>query len=531
MSSLNQTYPKIAEIENQLKALYERHKTEYREEIEAQGLEWEDEKSNDPWKGPFNYNCVEFRDEFGSLVEENSAKGKQARILVWREADSSMPATKQALSTKDKDHPNWRYYCPLHPVSRKPCPHPKSGWKFAYADDADSPERRSFISLDRDGRIVWGSDELKVPQLKRFLHEVETNVGKSVFTDYSDGEKQTSAMFGKSGVFLAPKHADFVSRFIQHAARQDSTIVDCFGGSGSTAHAVIRLNRDDKGTRKFVLAEVGEYFNTVLKPRVLKALYSRDWRSGKPISREGISSFVKTLCLESYEDTLNNLDLRRSDDQQTLLEHAESQGADKFKEQYTLRYMLDVESRESASLLNIDWFTDPTNYRLKVKIPGSDESREAVIDLQETFNYLIGLKIQHISAPHILTAGFERDSEGRLRLKGRLKEITGTAASPRESSSSWWFRTVTGTTLDKRKILVIWRKRPGGETPEGLEKDNLVLDEWFVKMGYSSKDSEFDLIYVNGTNNLENLKTSDDLWKVRLIEEDFKRLMFEEAEA
>ena len=46
------------------------------------------------------------------------------------------------------------------------------------------------------------------------------------------------------------------------------------------------------------------------------------------------------------------------------------------------------------------------------------------------------------------------------------------------------------------------------------------------KTGYSSKDNEFDLIYVNGGNDLENLKTPDDTWKVRLIEEDFQRLMF-----
>ena len=58
------------------------------------------------------------------------------------------------------------------------------------------------------------------------------------------------------------------------------------------------------------------------------------------------------------------------------------------------------------------------------------------------------------------------------------------------------------------------------------EEDNVVLDEWFTRQGYSSKDSEFDLIYVNGGNNLENLKAPDDTWKVRLIEEDFHRLMF-----
>jgi len=81
---------------------------------------------------------------------------------------------------------------------------------------------------------------------------------------------------------------------------------------------------------------------------------------------------------------------------------------------------------------------------------------------------------------------------------------------------------VSCTTPDVRRALVIWRKL----TAEP-EQDNLVLDERFSKQGYSAKDSEFDLIYVNGGNNLENLKAPDDTWKVRLIEEVFLRLMFE----
>ena len=125
--------------------------------------------------------------------------------------------------------------------------------------------------------------------------------------------------------------------------------------------------------------------------------------------------------------------------------------------------------------------------------------------------------MKHIAAPQSFSAAFERDSEKRLRLSsksgGRLKQ---------DAAGPYWFRTVTGTTPDGRKALIIWRKLTGEP-----EEDNLVLDEWFTKQGYSAKDSEFDLIYVNGGNNLANLKTPDDLWKVRLIEEDFHRLMFE----
>ena len=175
--------------------------------------------------------------------------------------------------------------------------------------------------------------------------------------------------------------------------------------------------------------------------------------------------------------------------------------------------MLDVETRGSQSLLNVPSFQDPTAYKLKVKRPSSDESRETNVDLLETFNWLIGLTVVHITTPVSFDVAFERDGEKRLRIKGRLKP---------DAEGPWWFRTVTGTTPDGRRTLIIWRKLTGDP-----EKDNLVLDEWFTRQGYSTKDYEFQLIYVNGGNNLENLKVPDDTWKVRLIEEDFHRLMFD----
>ena len=309
-------------------------------------------------------------------------------------------------------------------------------------------------------------------------------------------------------------------------------VLDPFGGSGTTGHAVINLNREDDGRRKFILVEMGDYFDTVLLPRIKKVTFTPEWKDGKPKrpatpeEAERSPRIVKVVRLESYEDTLNNLETRRTQGQQSLLDHPDAQGPDGLREQYLLRYLLDVETRGSQSLLNVAAFADPTAYQLKVKRPGTDESRLVKIDLLETFNWLIGLTVRHIAAPRTYGAAFERDLEKRLRLQGRLRELD---ASPTpqpppaggEAGRHWWFRTVTGATPDGRKTLIIWRKLTGD-----AERDNLVLDEWFKKQGYSSQDSEFDLIYVNGGNNLENLKAPDDLWKVRLIEEDFHRLMF-----
>jgi len=250
-----------------------------------------------------------------------------------------------------------------------------------------------------------------------------------------------------------------------------------------------------------------------------KIIFTPEWKDGKPKrlatpqEAERSPGIVKVLCLESYEDTLNNLEIRRTATQQTLLDETKTRGSNGLREQYMLRYMLDVETRGSPSLLNVQAFQDPTAYKLKVKRPGSDESREVNVDLLETFNWLIGLSVQHITAPQAFAAEFERDSEKRLRLKDRLRQ---------DSAGPWWFRTVTGATPDGRRTLVIWRKLTGEP-----EQDNLVLDEWFGRLGYSTKDFKFALIYVNGDNNLENLRGADQTWKVRLIEQDFHRLMFD----
>jgi adenine-specific DNA-methyltransferase len=73
----------------------------------------------------------------------------------------------------------------------------------------------------------------------------------------------------------------------------------------------------------------------------------------------------------------------------------------------------------------------------------------------------------------------------------------------------------------REKVLIVWRKLTGD-----IEQDNLMLDEWFQKNRISTRDFEFDTIYVNGSNNLPNLKLDDENWKVRLIEEEFMKRMW-----
>jgi adenine-specific DNA-methyltransferase len=406
---------------------------------------------------------------------------------------------------------------------------PKVSEAIVLPTDADGSERVWSLGIERACREVSSDTEARRKngewQVYRKYRPNEEGALPGTWWDdakYSateSGTKVISDLFGERELFSYPKSIHLVEDCLRVLdSRPGSLNLDYFAGSGTTGHAVINLNREDGGRRKFILVEMGNYFDTVLLPRIKKVTFTPEWKDGKPKrtatceEAERGPRIVKVVRLESYEDALNNLETRRTETQKLLMDHTEAQGADGLREQYILRYMLNVETRGSQSLLNVQAFADPAAYRLKVKRHGSDESRDVNVDLLETFNWLIGLTVKHIAASQSFSAAFERDSEKRLRLTSRLKQ---------DPTGPYWFRTVTGTTPDSRKALIIWRKLTGEP-----EQDNLVLDEWFTKQGYSPRDSEFDLIYVNGGNNLENLKTPDDLWKVRLIEEDFHRLMF-----
>ena len=351
------------------------------------------------------------------------------------------------------------------------------------------------------------------------------DLGKFGWGTNEDANDELHQLLGEQYAVSYPKPSKLLTLLLVSSRHKEGYWIDYFAGSGSTGHAVINLNREDSGKRKYLLVEMGDYFDTVLKPRMAKVVYSKNWKDGKPIDRNGRSHCFKYLRLESYEDTLNNLCLDENPERNKAIA-----ANDTLEEDYMLHYLLDVETKGSQSLLNIDAFADPTAYTLDIKKPGSDEVITRNVDLIETFNFLIGLRVAHIAVPQSFNADFKRtrdpdlpeDQHTKLVVNGRVKQ---------DPEGLWWFRKVEGwVPMDaanpnngqREKVLIVWRKLTGD-----LEKDNLMLDEWFQKNRISTRDFEFDTIYVNGSNNLPNLKLDDENWKVRLIEEDFMKRMWD----
>lgn len=302
---LNPEYPRLIDVEREIKALFDQHKEEFKKELEEAGVEYE--KNLDPWKGLYNYDRVEYRDENGKLVTEIEAKMCSAKLWVWREDNIAQGAAKGQLKedTKDASHPNFRYYTPLHPngMALDASKIPTTGWRYPY-----KPLKGyslSFEELNQDHRIVWGvTNSDRVPQVKRFLHEVETNVGKSVVVDYSDGEKEVRNLFGISKLFPNPKPTTLISRFIEQTTEPKDWVMDFFAGSGTSGHAVLALEQ----SRRFVLTEMGGYFDAVTKPRIARLMFSPHWKNGAPGAAHRRRHIVKVQRFEQYEDVVNNLD-------------------------------------------------------------------------------------------------------------------------------------------------------------------------------------------------------------------------------
>ena len=524
----NSTFESIETVEKRIKSLYKAHKEAHIAAESNRGLSKEEAQNSDPWKGIYPYTNAEYRSKQGAYVPSHQAKEVDADLWVWRKVEPSMPSGKQAASTKDPKSDNYRHYQVTNPENKKVYSPPKRGWAFPLMTLGTRPSFQKYLE---DNRIWFG--ESGVPQQKYFLHEVGLVVSTSILRQYANGEPELEKVIGSKGLVSNPKPPRLIQTLLQQTTKDDELVLDFFAGSGTTAQAVHAQNRFDGGHRKYVLIESEKYFSNVLMPRVMKTAYGENWTMGG-VSNEvdansGISHSFKYLELEAYEDTLQNLELSLKTHQRMLMSNNSAEGQTESERAYLLKYSLDLETRNSPSLLNIEMFSDPENYRLKVRSATGDETRNTKIDLLETFNFLLGLRVEHIAVPIHFDAKFSQSEFGRWQ-----------ADVKRVDDGRWWFRTVYGTNPNGQEVLVVWRNMPPvlAEEEDGLIKDNAVLDAVLIeKLNIrltASEDDEVDILYVNGDNNISiprNRKGEPmEEARLQLIEEAFHELMFAGAE-
>lgn len=165
----------------------------------------------------------------------------------------------------DDGNPNWPGgggpdYDIIHPVTKKPCKKPASGWRH---------QQDEMNKLIQAGRVAFKKDHKGIPRLITYLHEMETEVQKSVITRSGQRAVETlEAVLGK-GAFKNPKDPEMLAELFNLVTWYDknSTILDPYAGSGTSGHAVLAMNAEDGGNRSFVLIEGGDPSPSAKIPR------------------------------------------------------------------------------------------------------------------------------------------------------------------------------------------------------------------------------------------------------------------------
>ena len=349
----------------------------------------------------------------------------------------------------------WKLLESTHHNEKEVWPINSNGEEMTWGYGIETLEEKLALSelsatIDADGNFRI--------RFKRYLNEEGTLPttwwGSKEYSATAHGTRFLTNMLGDALAFLFPKSIHLVEDCLRVSSLgKDDTVLDYFGGSGTTAHAVINLNRQDNGKRKYILIEMAEYFNTVLQPRVKKAVYAERWKDSKPVSRENhLSHMFKYQRIESYEDALNNIEFTESDN-------------DLLADEHQLSYLLGQETRESPTYLNVAELKAPFSYQLE--IVKDMQIHKQPIDLPETFNYLLGLSVK--------SRRCYQDEGGRYLV----------------------YRGIVG----RKEVVIIWRETEGWKEKD-FERDYCFIEEQGIA-------KEVDSVYVNTGSLVPDAKTLD----------------------
>ena len=175
----------------------------------------------------------------------------------------------------DDGRENRPRYPILHPVTQQPCAVPSTGWRW------EEDTTKAALAEDPP-RIHFGKDHTTIPNRKSYLFEIDEEPMMSVF--YKDGRAATlevEAILG-AGAFPFPKDSEVIADLVGMVVEPGDLVLDSFGGSGTTAHAVLRLNQHLKEPVRFILVELNDdVARSKTRERVRKAIEGYTPLAGK----------------------------------------------------------------------------------------------------------------------------------------------------------------------------------------------------------------------------------------------------------
>ena len=280
---------------------------------------------------------------------------------------------KNGRNSMREDRPTM-YFPVIDPDGGEVYPLHDSGRPACWAAGRSSVEKHKS-----NGTLVWKRREVAgterwEPYTREFAPECPERPYPTIWTDVKtmrQAKAQLKSM-GMGDAFSTPKPTQLLERIVLMSTSKTSTVLDYFAGSGTTGQAVLGLNKQDEGQRRFVLVEMGDYFERVLLERIRRVMYSLDWKDGTPKgAANGTVGLVKVQALEGYEDVLDAL---RQDDAPAGIE---------------MSYLYRPQEQSVRSTLDL---TRPFANTVRVGKGGDTRT----VDVLETYAYLQGFAVERL---------------------------------------------------------------------------------------------------------------------------------------
>lgn len=155
-------------------------------------------------------------------------------------------------------------YDVIHPITKNPCKQPLMGYRF--------PESTLNELIDRK-RIIFGEDESKIIELKLYAFDYRAKLSSVIELDGRKGANTIKDVFETTKTpFKNPKTTELIEEILSFTTSKDDVVLDSFAGSGTTAHAVLNLNKQDGGNRRFICIEMEDYAEAITAERVKRVM-------------------------------------------------------------------------------------------------------------------------------------------------------------------------------------------------------------------------------------------------------------------
>ena len=353
---------------------------------------------------------------------------------------------------------------PIHVVNGIPEKDLELLGRFKWTQD------RILQEIQKGGTLFIKSIESLRPTMKRIFEApivkapislLSKKLDENIPTN-TDGNNELKDLF-KVCPFNYPKPSGLIKYLIRTITYQNKSgwVLDFFAGSGTTGDAAIQLIKEEDYDLKFILIEMGEYFNSILKPRIIKKIYSQNWKDGKPEDSDGLPKrIIKYHSLEQYEDSILNIEFQP---QNNKIEQIQD---------YFITYMLNFESKSNNVFLSIDSLKNPFSYSINFITESGMQS--ITIDIVETLNYLIGIQTNKITWKENPIANY-------LLIEGKI---------------------------NTKNALIIWR-----ETKKEFDpiKEKEILEYWIPNK------EKFDEIYLPGDSLIDHTESLESIFKKHFV--------------